>query len=150
MVPASGDSLQAAAFQPFLRSHAHIETKRREPYPLRRKTHVDNARCPKASVYLPSILVHAGVPMMRPLWYAFPKDRNTFSTDDAFRLGDALLVKPATQKDATSVDVYFPGGATTRWYDVATLRCYDGGRTLRSTRFQCFKEAERLCLVGCA
>lgn len=38
----------------------------------------------------------------------FPNDVNTFAMDDQFMLGDALMIKPVTSNDQTSVDVYLP------------------------------------------
>ena len=76
---------------------------------------------------------------MRPLWYEFPQDQNTFAMDDEYLLGlcvalaicfsnlfrivkeynigfgvylgDALLVKPVTEENTKSLDVYFPGSS---------------------------------------
>ena len=34
-----------------------------------------------------------GVPVVRPLWMEFPQDEATFSNDEAFMVGNALLVQ---------------------------------------------------------
>ena len=35
----------------------------------------------------------SGVPVMRPLWMEFPSDKATFSNDEAFMVGNSLLVQ---------------------------------------------------------
>ena len=35
-----------------------------------------------------------GTPIMRPMWYEFPTDANTFDITDQFMFGDAILVSP--------------------------------------------------------
>lgn len=34
-----------------------------------------------------------GVPVVRPLWMEFPDDEQTFSNDEAFMVGNSLLVQ---------------------------------------------------------
>ena len=35
----------------------------------------------------------SGIPILRPLWMEFPSDEVTFRNDDAFMVGNALLVQ---------------------------------------------------------
>ena len=35
----------------------------------------------------------SGVPVARPLWMEFPSDEDTFSNDEAFMVGNSLLVQ---------------------------------------------------------
>jgi len=116
---------QAAAFQPFFRSHAHIDTKRREPWLfsqgemsiIRRTVRARYALLPFwYTLFYEAELT--GVPPMRPLWYEFPKDEVTFGREGSHMLGEALLVTPVLQKSTTQVSVYFPGNEI--WYDVWT------------------------------
>jgi alpha 1,3-glucosidase len=51
---------------------------------------------------------------MLPLWANFPKDVNTFKTEDLFMVGDGLLVYPVTEADTNQVSIYFPGENTVR------------------------------------
>lgn len=53
-----------------------------------------------------------GLPVVRPLWVEFPRDKNTYNMDNQFILGSSLLVHPVTERYATSVDVYLPGATT--------------------------------------
>jgi alpha 1,3-glucosidase len=51
---------------------------------------------------------------MLPLWANFPRDVNTFKTEDAFMVGNGLLVYPVTEADTNQVSIYFPGENTVR------------------------------------
>ena len=110
---------QAAAFQPFFRSHAHIDTKRREPwlYSAGEMKLIREAIRSRYSL-LPlwyTLFYHNerdGTPPMRPLWLEFPEDRNTFSMDEQHMVGSALLVHPVTDARASGVNTYLPGPDT--------------------------------------
>eukprot|EP00096_Caligus_rogercresseyi_P013303 TRINITY_DN597_c0_g1_i1.p1 TRINITY_DN597_c0_g1~~TRINITY_DN597_c0_g1_i1.p1 ORF type:complete len:902 (+),score=300.42 TRINITY_DN597_c0_g1_i1:94-2799(+) len=115
---------QAAAFQPFFRSHAHIDTKRREPWLFPKELkHIRNAIRLRYS-YLPlwyTLFYEgelSGVPPMRPLFYEFPQDEESFGLDKEHLVGDALLVRPVVNPGVSSVDVYFPPNSI--WYDIFT------------------------------
>jgi alpha-glucosidase (family GH31 glycosyl hydrolase) len=71
--------------------------------------------------------VASGEPIMKPLFFDFPRDRRTYAIDDQWLLGDSLLVAPVLA-DATSRDIVVPPG---RWYDVARHRVVHGATTLR-------------------
>lgn len=53
-------------------------------------------------------------PIARPLWWLAPDDPNTHAVDDAFALGDDVVVAPVMDKGAVTRDVYLPAGA---WRD---------------------------------
>ena len=59
-----------------------------------------------------------GTPVLRPLWYAFPKDAATFAIDTQFLFGPSVLVSPVIEENSTSVDVYYPNQL---FYDFHTL-----------------------------
>ncbi|CAG5114994.1 unnamed protein product, partial [Candidula unifasciata] len=122
---------QAALFQPFFRAHAHIDTKRREPYLLPEENMVIiREAIKKRYTYLPYMYLlfyeseNTGMPPMRALWMEYPKETRTFEMDDEFLLGDALLVKPVVEQGQTSTTVYFPGDDI--WYDIDTYKTYHG------------------------
>ena len=113
---------QAAAYQPFFRGHAHIETKRREPWLFGEPytQHITAAIKARYTLlpYIYTLFYHAaatGVPVMRPLWAEFPQDEATFAIDSTFLLGSALLIAPVATAGAQSVAVYLPGSGV--WYD---------------------------------
>jgi alpha 1,3-glucosidase len=121
---------QAAIYQPFFRAHAHIDTKRREPWLFGPKV-LSRIRATVMRRYqlLPLIYTAyhdaslSGTPVMAPLWSLFPTDSAVFTMDDQFMLGGfhnggALLVKPVVTEasaSATTAKVYLPLGT---WYDV--------------------------------
>ncbi len=131
---------QAAAFQPFFRSHAHIDTRRREPwlFSSEEMSHIRDALRLRYS-YLPLWYTlfyegeKSGVPPMRPLFYEFPGEEASFSVEDEHLVGDSLLVHPITKAGVTKEDVYFPGGPSQFWYDIATFERVRGGSVLSVT-----------------
>ena len=66
-------------------------------------------------------------PMLRPLAYVWPEDPAAVKCEDAYLLGDDILVAPLLEEDAVSREVYLPGGI---WYDFFTGTEYRGGRTV--------------------
>ena len=87
-------SFKAAAFQPFMRVHSHIETARREPYLFSQETISRlKAAVLKRYTFMPYWYTlfyeyeKSGVPPMRPVWMEFPCDGNTLRMDDEHMLG---------------------------------------------------------------
>jgi alpha-glucosidase len=60
---------------------------------------------------------------VRPLWWNAPEDRALRDCDDAFLLGDCLLVAPVLDPGADRRAVQLPRG---RWYDTVTEQAYEG------------------------
>lgn len=120
---------QAGAFQPFFRGHAHIDTKRREPwlFPDDIKALIREAIRKRYS-FLPFWYTmfyeheRSGLPIMRPMLMQYPLDKNSYALDNQYMLSDKLLVRPVMQKGANKVDVYFPSKNGDKladiWYDV--------------------------------
>ncbi|TNM99204.1 hypothetical protein fugu_013768 [Takifugu bimaculatus] len=127
---------QAGSFMPFFRSHAHMDTPRREPW-----LHgLDNTNLIRDIVrqrytFLPfwyQQFYHShktGEPIMRMLWLHYPKETATFAIDDEFLIGKDLLVHPVTEEGATSVTAYLPGKDEV-WYDIHTFKKHNGGQNL--------------------
>ncbi|MHB8329048.1 MAG: hypothetical protein ACYDD6_05410 [Acidimicrobiales bacterium] len=79
--------------------------------------------------------------MVRPLWWPEPDGtpvagdghgRQSDSVDDAFLLGDALLVAPVTGPGATDRVVSLPPGCWRGWWEAdAASGWHDGGATVR-------------------
>jgi alpha-glucosidase (family GH31 glycosyl hydrolase) len=67
--------------------------------------------------------VATGEPIMKPLFFDFPKDRASYTIDDEWLLGDSLLAAPVLT-DGTSRSVHLPAG---RWYDTIHGRVLHGG-----------------------
>ena len=123
---------QVGAFYPFFRAHAHIETKRREPWLFGdHNTQLIRKAIARRYTLLPLYYTIAfesmltGEPYVRPLFMEYPNDATTFNVDDSFLVGTDLLVKPVVQKGASDILVYLPRGV---WYDYETGQKFDAGR----------------------
>uniref|UniRef100_A0A7S3PMI1 DUF5110 domain-containing protein n=2 Tax=Aplanochytrium stocchinoi TaxID=215587 RepID=A0A7S3PMI1_9STRA len=126
---------QAGAFQPFFRAHAHIDTKRREPWLFGDETlRILRDVVRQRYTWLPYIYglykesEEIGVPVMRSLWMHYPQDTKTFANEDQWLLGADLLIAPVIVKDAVHRNVYFPG--KDRWYDIISHSVYEGGNEI--------------------
>lgn len=117
--------MQAGVFYPFLRGHAHLETKRREPWTFSEaaQNHIRNALALRYTLvpYLYTTFLHAhrdGETVMRPLIYEFPAQEALREVQDTFMFGPSLLVAPVVHKGATEKQVVLPAG--TVWYRYQT------------------------------
>ncbi|KAI4731961.1 putative alpha glucosidase II, alpha subunit [Aureobasidium sp. EXF-10728] len=123
---------QAGAFYPFFRAHAHIDTRRREPYllpDLERGIVTQALRLRYALLPAWYTAFHTasktGAPVVQPMYYAHPGDEKGFAIDDQMYLGSTgLLVKPVTKEGSTSVDVYLPDGE--KYFDYSDYTSYSG------------------------
>eukprot|EP00879_Flechtneria_rotunda_P012458 GHRR01013010.1.p1 GENE.GHRR01013010.1~~GHRR01013010.1.p1 ORF type:complete len:687 (+),score=194.43 GHRR01013010.1:1218-3278(+) len=113
---------QLGVYYPFFRGHAHLETQRREPWLFGEDTTRrirDAIRTRYALLpYIYTLFRHTnqtGVPIMRPLWFEFPSEKELFAVEEEFMLGPAILVKPVLQPHAQHVQIRLPQGAV--WYE---------------------------------
>lgn len=65
-----------------------------------------------------------GTPPMRPLFYDFPDEEQTWLIKDQFMFGPGLLVAPVVDEGARKRTVYLPTGTT--WRDVWTNKVFTG------------------------
>lgn len=118
---------QAGSFTPFFRGHAHLDTKRREPWVfgdpftgiLRKAAMLRYSLLP----YWYTVFYEAyslGHPVMRTMWSEFPNDVHTFTLQSQWLIGSALLVVPVVDPGKTSVQAYLPPGM--RWFHLDTLK----------------------------
>ncbi|VDL94176.1 unnamed protein product [Schistocephalus solidus] len=126
---------QAATFQPFFRAHAHMDTKRREPWLVENP---DNLKYIRDALRLRYSLLpywytlfarseFDAQPPMAPLMFHFPTDPTTFVIDNEHMVGEALLVHPVVHEGAMSVDVYLPQGT---WYLHNDWKVYTGRKSI--------------------
>lgn len=71
-----------------------------------------------------------GSPIIRPLFFQYPQDSNTFGIDKQFLVGDSIMVIPVLTQGATSVSGYFPAGVYYNFYD-NTVLSFSSGTTLQ-------------------
>ncbi|MFC5724273.1 glycoside hydrolase family 31 protein [Streptomyces gamaensis] len=121
---------QLGAYLPLFRTHSAISAGRREPWEFggRVLEHAaaalrERVRLLPYFVTLAHLARRTGAPYARPVWWRSPEDRALRDCEDAFLLGDSLLVAPVLEQGAEQRAVRLPRG---RWYDTATRRAYDG------------------------
>ncbi|MGC4951490.1 glycoside hydrolase family 31 protein [Streptomyces sp. DT224] len=121
---------QLGAYLPLFRTHAAIDAGRREPWEFgaevlagAREVLVERERLRPYWVALARLAALTGAPYVRPLWWASPGDRGLRDCEDAFLLGDALLVAPVLEPGVVRRAVRLPPG---RWYDTVSGAAYEG------------------------
>ncbi|MGW3335161.1 glycoside hydrolase family 31 protein [Streptomyces rubiginosohelvolus] len=121
---------QLGAYLPLFRTHSAIDAGRREPWEFgpevlehARAALVERERLHPYFVSLSHVARLTGAPYVRPVWWGAPGDRALRECEDAFLLGDALLVAPVLEPGVRRRAVRLPRG---RWYDTATGREYEG------------------------
>ncbi|WP_326809253.1 MULTISPECIES: TIM-barrel domain-containing protein [unclassified Streptomyces] len=126
---------QLGAYLPLFRTHAAKWAGRREPWEFgadvlehARAALEERERLTPYFVTLAQLAHRTGAPYVRPVWWQHPRDRALRDCEDAFLLGDALLVAPVLEQGIRTREVRLPSG---RWYDTATGRAYEGPRTVR-------------------
>ncbi|PHH80915.1 hypothetical protein CDD80_5835 [Ophiocordyceps camponoti-rufipedis] len=130
---------QAGAFYPFFRGHAHIDSRRREPYLLGEPyTAIVTAALRLRYSLLPAwytAFFHAhrdGSPIVRPMFWTHPAEEDGFAIDDQMFLGSTgLLVKPVTEQGKETADVWIPDDE--RYYDYSTYALLSTQRGKRLT-----------------
>jgi alpha-glucosidase len=122
---------QMSTFMAFFRNHAAIGTNRREPWVfgeptttiLRQMLYLRRKFIP----YLYNLAWDAnqtGAPFARPLFWLTPQDKRLWEIDDAYLLGDSLLVAPVVEPGGVTRSVFLPEGA---WYHFWDDQLYPGG-----------------------
>lgn len=106
---------QAGAMQPFFRAHAHIETKRREPWlfgesvtnSIKNVLHLRYSLLPLWYTAFEESS-RAGIPPMRPMFLEFPDMTDILEVDDQWMISSSLLFKPITVSEQKSINVILP------------------------------------------
>ena len=121
---------QLGAYLPLFRTHASLRAGRREPWEFgadvlehARVALVERRRLLPYFMTLAHLARRTGAPYVRPLWWGVPEDRALRDCEDAFLLGDCLLVAPVLDPGSDRRAVQLPRG---RWYDTETEQAYEG------------------------
>ena len=109
--------MEFGIFQPFCRNHSAWDTHRQEPWAFGEpfETHIRAMLLlrQRLSPYLYSAFEEAhrtGAPILRPLLFDFPEDVTTYSADDEFLVGAALLVAPIARPGWSTATSTFRAG----------------------------------------
>lgn len=105
---------QTGIWYPFFRAHAHIDSRRREPW-IAGDAYSDHIRDAVRLRYqlLPTLYTEfwknsiGGSPIVKPLLWEVPNDQNSYDIDNEFYVS-GLLVHPIVDENAEDVEVYFP------------------------------------------
>jgi alpha-glucosidase len=123
---------ELGSFLPFFRTHSTFGLPKREPWEFGEQVesmlrgHLQNRY--RLLPYWYTLAWQAsqtGSPLVRPLAWCNPSDRRLWQVDDAFMVGDALLVAPVVESGARQRSVTLPAGA---WYDFDSDQVYPGGQ----------------------
>ncbi|MFR9675730.1 glycoside hydrolase family 31 protein [Streptomyces sp. TR02-1] len=123
---------QLAAFLPLFRGHGPSSEREPEAYGREvlgglREALEERERLLPYFVTLARLAQRTGAPYVRPLWWHRFRDRELRGCDDAFLLGDSLLVAPVLEPGVTQRRVRLPRGD---WYDTATGERSGGDRAV--------------------
>lgn len=120
---------QLGAYMPLFRTHSAIDAGRREPWEFGPEVlaHAgqvleERERLLPYFVTLARLARLTGAPYVRPLWWGAPGDRELRDCEDAFLLGDALLVAPVLEEGAWPQDAAAAAGPLVRHGDRARSR----------------------------
>ncbi|GAA3863071.1 glycoside hydrolase family 31 protein [Streptomyces lacrimifluminis] len=121
---------QLGAHLPLFRTHSSLRAGHREPWEFgaevlahARVALVERRRLLPYFMTLAHLARRTGAPYVRPLWWGAPEERALRDCEDAFLLGDCLLVAPVLDPGADRRAVQLPRG---RWYDTVTEQAYEG------------------------
>jgi alpha-glucosidase len=116
--------LQFGTFTPLMRTHTEINSKDQEPWSYGAEYEAINKYFIelryKLLPYLYTQFFKAsidGTPIIRPVFFDYPEDQNTYWSDKEFLFGDAFLVAPVLWEGAIKREVRLPEG---EWYDYWT------------------------------
>lgn len=124
--------VEANIFNPFLRNHSALNTRRQEPQAFDEET-VEiyrkflNLRY-EFLPYMYDLLRQAhekGTPLYRPLFYDFPADERVKEINDQVMIGDSVMLAPIVQQGKKSRIVYLPEG---KWVNYFTGEVMEGGK----------------------
>ncbi|KAJ1816361.1 glucosidase II [Coemansia sp. RSA 2598] len=121
---------QLGIWYPFFRAHAHIDTKRREPWLFGEPylTYIRDAIRERYRLlpYWYTLFREAsltGMPIARPMWIEFPAEQSLFAAQDSFMVGSSIMVVPAMDPNVDqAIEVSFP--SQENWYDMKTHALY--------------------------
>jgi alpha-glucosidase len=110
-------------FQPFCRNHSAWNTHPQEPWAFGEpyESHIRAMLVLRQRLlpYLYTLFEEAhrtGAPILRPLLFEFPDDPTTYSADDEFMVGAALLVAPIARPGVEFRHVYVPRGTWVHYW----------------------------------
>jgi len=68
---------------------------------------------------------YSSIPLMRPLFFDFNKDKRVEEIDNQFMFGSQIMVAPIVREHQLERKVYLPQGQ--RWINAYTKEVFEGG-----------------------
>jgi alpha-glucosidase len=122
-------SMELNTFTPIMRSHEGLIPNLNEQVynnenlkMFKRMSDIHNGLIPYF-IFLSNQATNYGLPYIRPLFFHYENDANTWNIKDEFLLGEDLLVAPILTKNSFSRKVYIPNGD---WIQVWNNKIYKG------------------------
>lgn len=122
--------MQVGMLYPLMRGHSAMSTARHEPWVFGDRTeNICREYINLRYQLLPYIYnlfweaAQTGAPILRPLFYHFPSDRQTYTLYDQVLLGASLMAAPVYRPGIEYRAVYLPAGT---WYDWWSGERYEG------------------------
>ncbi len=129
--------MQVSTFMPLLRIHSMIGSPDQEPWAFGPEVEAISRKYLELRYRLLPYLYTAvwqatqrGAPILRAMSFAYPHDATTYSMDDQYLCGDALLVAPIFEAGTTQRTVYLPQG---EWFDFWTGERHLGSQTIKAS-----------------
>lgn len=126
---------QLACFLPFFRTHSSESARHRTPWSFGEPTlSICREFLQLRHRLIPYFYTLAweasqtGHPLVRPLFWADPSDASLWKIEDAFLLGDAVLVCPIVQAGTTDRSIALPAG---QWYNFWNEELLKGAKQSR-------------------
>jgi oligosaccharide 4-alpha-D-glucosyltransferase len=125
--------LQFGVFNPVFRPHAQEEVASEVVY-----KDIDTKKIAKKAVELRYQLLpynynlafensQTGEPLMRPLFFEEPQNKNLLSKSDGYLWGNDFLIYPVTERGQNTKEIYFP--KSSNWFDFYTNKKHAAGTT---------------------
>ncbi|PCD26347.1 hypothetical protein AU210_012777 [Fusarium oxysporum f. sp. radicis-cucumerinum] len=109
------------SFYTFFRNHADITSQSQEFYRWPKVTEAARNGISIRYQLLDYIYTaiykqnQTGTPTLNPMFFNYPKDKNTYSIDLQFFYGDGILVSPVTKENSTKLEYYLPDDIFYEW-----------------------------------
>ncbi|WP_069649898.1 glycoside hydrolase family 31 protein [Caloranaerobacter ferrireducens] len=123
---------QLGAFTPLFRNHSVKGSINQEPWCFGEEVLENTRKFIKLRynfiTYLYNLMRESSInghPAIRPLFYHYQDDEETYNINDQFLFGENILICPITRPYTRVRMVYLPEGI---WYDYWTLEKFEGGR----------------------
>ncbi|MBS4539109.1 DUF4968 domain-containing protein [Clostridium sp. D2Q-11] len=123
---------QLGAFTPLFRNHSAKGTINQEPWCFGDETLDITKKYIKLRynfiTYLYNLMKDSsdkGDPVLRPLFYHYQNDENTYNISDQFMFGENIMICPITRPKTNHRMIYLPEG---KWYDYWTQEVIQGGK----------------------